>query len=86
METDYILIHRESHEAAGKDSLKLVGEKDLCWLMKPERRPDSSRPLNRRSRAVRVSSMSKQNGRLPLRMSPDTFRLARASARDARPP
>lgn len=86
METDYILIRRESHEAAGKDSLKVVGEKDLCWLMKPERRPDSSRPLNRRGRAVRISSMSKQNGRLPLRTSPDTSRLVRASVRDVRPP
>lgn len=81
-ETDYILIHRESHEAAGKDFPEAGGRKDLCWLMKPERRPDSSGPLNCRSRAVRVSSMSKQNGRLPLRMSPDAFCLARASARE----
>lgn len=84
METDYILIQRESHEAAGNDSLKLVGEKALSWLMTPERRPDSSSPLNPRSRAVRVGSMSTQNGRLPLRMSPDAFRLAPRLARGHR--
>lgn len=33
----------------------------------------------RQSWAARISSMSKQNGCLPLRMSPDSFRLTKAS-------
>lgn len=54
--------------------------------MKPQRRgrkgsqslADRSRRQSLRIWAVRISSMSKQNGCLPLCMSPDTFHLAKA--------